>query len=337
MSLAVVSARDATRDEWDAAWETCPSSTFFHSRTWAEVWQTYTQGRMTPAARHISFSDDQSVVLPLAVERLWHGAATNAWLSPAGTYGGWLSDGGLAPEHARALRDYVARTFKSRFWRLNPFDALSATLEPDVVQVDETHAVSLVGGVEAVFARAHTGHRKAVSKAQRRDLRCVETTGENDWRRYFDVYQDSLRRWGDSVTSRYDWPLFSALRELESPNIRLWVAVLDGRIVGGKLCLYAPRHVVSWHSVTLTEALPAKVADFMQYIAIRDACARGLEWFDLNPSGGHEGVRSFKAKLGAQPLPAGVLFMPSRRVVQVRRLTHAVSRIASVRPRSAGA
>jgi hypothetical protein len=330
MSLTLVSARSATADEWDAVWETCPSSTFFHSRGWADAWQAYTHGRFVPAARYLTFSDGQSVVLPLSLECLWHGAVTNAWLSPAGTYGGWLSEGVLAPEHAGLLRDYVVRTFSSRFWRLNPFDPLAKTLASDVVQADDTHAINLADGADAVFAHAHPNHRNAVRKAQRLGMHCVETTDSSDWRAYFNVYQDSLRRWGDSATSRYGWPLFAALRELKSQNVKLWLAVLEGRIVSGALCFYASRHVVSWHSASLAEGLSAKAPDFVKYVTIRDASQCGLEWYDLNPSGGHEGVRSFKAKLGGVPLPAGILFSPSARVVRVRRLSHALARIASL-------
>lgn len=333
MSLALVSARAATADEWDAAWEACPASTFFQSRAWAEAWQTYTHGRIAPAARYLSFSDGQSVVLPLSLERLWHGAATNAWLSPAGTYGGWLGPATLTPEHARLLRDYVMRGFASSFWRLNPFDPLSATLEPDATQPDETQAISLADGADAVFAHAHGNHRTAVRKAQRLGMHCVETTDSSDWRAYFDVYLDSLRRWGDSVTSRYGWRLFEALHGCGSPHVKLWLALLEGRVVSGALCFYSSRHVVSWHSASLAEGLSAKAPDFVKYVTIRDACQRGLEWYDLNPTGGHEGVRSFKAKLGGVPLPAGILFSPSARVVRVRRLSHALARIASMRRR----
>jgi hypothetical protein len=329
MSLALTSARDAARDEWDAAWRACPASTFFHSRTWAEIWQTYTHGRMTPAARHISFSDGQSVVLPLSLERLWHGVATNAWLSPASTYGGWLGPTTLTPEHARLLRDYVARSFGSRFWRLNPFDRLSAVLEHEAMLPDETQAIRLSSDADAVFHRSHSTHRTAVRKAERLGTECREAADLAEWRAYYDVYLDSLRRWGDTVSSRYGWQLFAALHDCGSPNVKLWLAVLDGRVISGDLCLYASRHVVSWHSASLADSLRDRPADFLKACNIRDACERGFDWFDFNPSGGHEGVRNFKTKLGGVARPASVLYAPSGSFVRLRRLTGAAARIAS--------
>ena len=36
---------------------------------------------------------------------------------------------------------------------------------------------------------------------------------------------------------------------------------------------------------------------------IRDACARGYAWYDMNPSGGHEGVEEFGRRWGTIELP----------------------------------
>jgi hypothetical protein len=51
-----------------------------------------------------------------------------------------------------------------------------------------------------------------------------------------------------------------------------------------------------------------------------DACARGLDWFDLNPGGGHEGVDTFKQRVGAESLPCPIIKRERARDLVLDRL-----------------
>ena len=90
--------------------------------------------------------------------------------------------------------------------------------------------------------------------------------------------------------------------ELNSEKVRLWLAFCDDNVIAGALCFYAKRHVVYWHGAAYSDKFTSHPAQLLMREIIADACARQYWWFDFNPSGGHNGVREFKAKFGVENL-----------------------------------
>lgn len=165
-----------------------------------------------------------------------------------------------------------------------------------------------------------------------------EATTHDEWLDYYRVYEDSLRRWGNNATSRYRWEIFDEMFRRRSPRIKLWLAVYRDKVVAGALCFYAPAHTVCWHSAALESHFHLRPVNLLMREAVRDACDRGLTWFDFNPSGGHEGVRAFKRSFGAQSLPSpsvrvqGILERVMNKLSPpVRKLRHFAS-IFALRP-----
>jgi lipid II:glycine glycyltransferase (peptidoglycan interpeptide bridge formation enzyme) len=132
-----------------------------------------------------------------------------------------------------------------------------------------------------------------------------------DWKKYYEVYEDSLLRWGDKASSRYELRLFEEMQRRNSPNIKLWLAAYQEKIIAGALCFYAKKHVVWWHGASLEKHFRLRPNTLIIYEAIKDACERGFSWFDFNPSGGHEGVTSFKKRFGTQAYPSNLLIKHS--------------------------
>lgn len=307
MRIAIETHVRASAVAWDRAFAACAHATWFHCREWGEVWTRCTKGLVRAAPVEITFSDGKSAVLTLAVATHYRGLV-KSWLSgPAGTYGGWVSADALEPAHASLLSDYLYDRHAELYWRLNPYDATAAAARLRGVSPDETDAVLLTPGFEQVRRNLSKGHAAAVRKAQREGVTVRSASSEQDWRDYFAVYEDSLRRWGDKVSSRYSWCLFDELRRLASPHVRLWLAEHSGRVVAGALCFSSDRIVVYWHGAALEQSFPVHPVHYLLYEAIRDACLRGLEWFDFNPSGGHASLRVFKRGFGTQVLPSAVV------------------------------
>jgi len=306
----IVAERAALAHEWDAAWRDCPYATYFHSREWSELWRSYTGGAMRPAARLVTFSDGATAVLTLTRQRLRRGLRSR-WLSaPAGTFGGWLAGGGtsdvaLTREHALALHAVMTRASEV-WWRLNPYDPLAPELAPLADEYDDTHVLELEHGYDSTCERAAHGHLSSVRKAVRAGVVTRKATSLDDWRAYFAVYQDSLRRWGDRASSSYGWPLFKGMAELGSPHVDLWLAELDDVVIGGGICLSAGRHVAYWHAASLASHFSLRPANLLVDAMVDDACGRDMRWFDFNPSGGHEGVRIFKERCGASPVASPI-------------------------------
>ena len=155
-------------------------------------------------------------------------------------------------------------------------------------------------------------HRTAVRKAERAGLTVRQAATAEDWAAYFSIYESTLARWGENASSRYGAELFELLRRRGEPGVRLWLVELqNGPIVAGAVTLCAPHHVVGWHMATLADYFRLRPSNLLVHEMARDACERSLDWLDLNPSGGHEGVRVFKQRCGGRPMACPVIVKDS--------------------------
>ncbi len=302
MAPAITNVRPATAEEWDRCFAASDVATYFHSREWSEVWRDYTDGKLRPDAKMLEFDDGARVLLPLTHQRRLRGVLRQYWLAPGETYGGWLTPSALEPTHVREIVGVLTRGLGRLFWKLNPFDPLSPLEGPHLTEPDETMVLTLDGASEAIERRFSKGHRAAIRAADRDGVRVSVAASLDEWRSYFEAYEDTLRRWGDAAFTRHGWTLFEHLAKHRSPRVRLWVAKLDGEILGGALCLYASKHAVYWHGAAFERHFAKHPMHAALAAAIRDANERGLRWFDFNPSGPLPGVRAFKKSFGARPL-----------------------------------
>jgi hypothetical protein len=259
---------------------------------------------MTPRAEAVLFSDGTRAVLPLTRQRLARGVSYVDLSSPAGTYGGWLSADRLGAGHAELLVRHLLQKRRAVWWRVNPFDPLAASVAGLPLQADWTQALPLSSDTEGVCARAHHGPRSAARKAVREGVSVRLAQSDSDWHGYYRIYLQLLEHWGGRASSRYDWSLFDALGRLEGDQVRLWLADYGDRLIGGGICLYSHTHVSYWHAATLPKFRHLRPSDLLAFTMIEDACERGYGWFDFNPSGGHEGVVTFKKRFGCDSLAA---------------------------------
>jgi hypothetical protein len=313
-----------TRDDWERVWQACEHATFFHSPTWAQIWETATSGQIRARPERLTFADGRQAILPFCHERRCLGLLDRRVASPHGTFGGWISEHDLELSHARVLLGQLLDPGTSLVWRMNPYDtlALAAGAERELsCKADVTHALDLAPGPEALLQRFRNGYKSDIRRARRSGRIHVSPASTiDDWRAYFRVYQDTLSRWGMSPAQGYPWRLFEVMAELHSPHVTLWLARIDGAVVSGELCMYARRHAVSWHAATLADQLRTNVAKVQIFHVIEDAHRRGCRWFDFNPSAGLPGVREFKESFAARALPAPLVYVDDRPKRWVRKL-----------------
>lgn len=330
MGPSIVDVSTPTPEQWQATWLACDFATFFHSPQWAHSWSKYTRGRVRPKPQLIHFSDGKQALLPLCFELKYAGLLSRYVSSPEATFGGWLAKDMLTTEHAGLLVNWLLKhQGKSLVWRLNPYDSqcLEASLLQGLeVRHDVTHVIRLEPGPESILRDLKNGYRSDIKKALKKGKITVRpATTLAEWQEYYSVYQDTLARWGHTSREGYGWRLFQVLFRLDSPHIKLWLARYDGKIVSGELCFYAKRNVVSWHAATLKEYLRSHVAKVQIFEIIKDAYQHGYTWFDLNPSAGLGGVRTFKEGFNAIPLPAPLVYVDSPLKHVVRKCAAALN------------
>ncbi|MEJ7784521.1 MAG: GNAT family N-acetyltransferase [Solirubrobacteraceae bacterium] len=318
---AIARVEPAEPETWDCVWGICSYSTYFHSREWAEIWSAYHDGCIRPAARHVTFTDGLTALLPLSRRRRGRTPLYEYASSPGGTFGGWLSEDELGARHRQLLARYLVTHCRDLVWRRNPYDAHESGAPLGAWSDDDTQALRLTDGFATVLRGSTKGHRSAFSKAAREGVSVSLASTRSEWQAFYDLYAQSVRRWEARATSSYDLRLLEIMWRRESPNIKLWLATHADKPVAGALCLYAPRHVAYWLGAVDQEALALRPVQRVVYGAIEDACATGQEWFDFNPSGGHVGVSAFKKGFGTIRLPAPVLVArgPTSRFIDATR------------------
>ncbi len=304
--LKIVDRMPAQRAEWEAMARQCGYATYFHTPQWCETFCTYLGGGSRPAAVKVVFGDGKSAIVVAVEQRRMAGTVRMQQSSGAGTFGGWIAQDALSTEHAGLLSgELLCRG--NLLWRENPYDPVLCRVEIPGARDDFTQAADLRGGFGAVYAKFSRGHVNAVNKARR--LGVVVRRGEalDDWRRHYESYRRLRERWR-RATSDYRWKLFEMLHGQQGPNVALWVAHKGDEVLSSVVCFYWNAHAVAWHAGASAQRFGVRANHLMYCEIMRDACERGFGWFDMNPSGGNEGVAKFKQGLGMEKLRSRVVF-----------------------------
>ena len=326
--LYIRRVRAATATEWDRAWSVCPHATYFHGREWADVWAAATREQVTPCAQYVEFSDGTTAVLPASV-RSGPPLVPDTWmLSPAGTYGGWISDSeAVGAEHSDLLVRETSGLPGRVVWRHNPYNVRCGAAAFGSTQTDETHALDLREGFDAVSAQWNRGQKGKIRKARREGVEVRFAQCEGDWRAYYDNYLASQERWGKRTSPRYGWELFEALCDRGTGAVALWLAELHGEAIAGAVIVSSAQHSIYWHGAALAQHFKLRAVNLLMADAIRYACERGQAWFDFNPSGGHDGVAAFKQSFGAKAMPCPVTVAQSPVMALAAKIAQRVRRV----------
>ncbi len=300
--------------EWQELAERCEYATFFHTPDWYKI---FAQGNL-PAVIHankITFSNGTIAILPVLETRV--SATEKLYFSgPAGVYGGWIAAAPLSVDRQQEMVRLLLNEFKPLIWRLNPFAPERENLKLGKVRADFTQVLDLGFGFESILKKWSKGHYAAMRQAQRLGVTVSRARKAKDWQDYFGCYQDSLERWGEKASSRYEWSLFEQLSLLPPEKCSLWLARSQGSVIAGALCFTHHRHIAYWHGAAASDSIRLRPAHLLQYVAIQDACQRGCRWYDFNPSGSHAGVVKFKKGFGAEFRQADLVLRQRSRLRQ---------------------
>jgi hypothetical protein len=224
-------------------------------------------------------------------------------------YGGLIADGELGPEHIEAVYTGLMGHRTNEVTVIgNPY-ARWEMPKAFLTSLMFTQSLRLAGEFKPVWQGFSRGNKSNIKKAIRSGLDIGLAESEDDYRQYYHAYQESLTRWGERATSRYPFELFRAMKECSRERVKLWLVRKAGAVIGGIVMFYHNRHAVYWHGAFIEAFFEYRPSNLVHVEAIRDACERGFEWYDFNPSGGHEGVVRFKQSFHPQFLyfHAGVM------------------------------
>jgi hypothetical protein len=289
--------------EWDALVAHSRCATSFHSRAWNELIAQYDR-RFEAKAWRVALPSGRSVLLPTVVRSglLRRGIFSRAVSSQPGVYGGPIAaDGPLGESGWREFVDALAGAPIGRLECFgNVLDPLPIGLGSALAARDcSTHVIEFQAADSDPWAGYRPACRRAIAKAERAGIRCERASTLNDVEAYFDVYRDTLERWGKAPARGYTRRLFELA--LNTPGVELWCARLsNGAIVAGGVFGFSRAHCVYWQGALRLEHAALRPMNALLHRLITVARERGCSWFDFNPSGALDGVRAFKESFGAR-------------------------------------
>jgi CelD/BcsL family acetyltransferase involved in cellulose biosynthesis len=154
------------------------------------------------------------------------------------------------------------------------------------------------------------GHYYAVRKAIKAGVTVRRTDSTADLRRFYRLYLATMRR---HRSLPRPFRKFSVAQDLLGADVcRLYVAELDGRIVGGLVCHFFNGMVEIMYNASDERYLSARPNQAVYEHAIVAAIEEGLDSFDFGGAWPHESLASFKQRWGTEPLERFSYSFPSR-------------------------
>ena len=292
-------------DEWQEIADKCEYATFFHTPAWSRIFaETYPE--MEIATKKFVFDDGERVILPLIKTKAIRGLLSSYISNIAGVYGGIISERKIKKKEINEI--FACLTKGNIAYVSVTGNPLFDYNLPKQFKIKEnfTQVIRLERNEGELYNNYKHSCRKQINKARRASVICKEASNFDEWQKYYSIYQEALKRWGDKATSNYPFSLFENIFKFKKQNpnsIKLWLVVFEGKIVGGNLNFYHNEHCVEWHASFLSNYFKYGIRNFLVHNTILDANAKSYKYYDFNPSGGHEGTVRFKETFGPERLP----------------------------------
>jgi hypothetical protein len=284
---------------WDRVCDSSDAATFFHTRVWANViTATFPQWVSEPLVSE--FSNGNVMVLPLMLRKGILPIRHYYESMPPGVYGGPVFAETPSANQLQAAWNAL-NELPSAIVCGNPF-SLAPSLPAAYRRHSHTHVLDLRDSTKRIEKRLRKGHLANIAAARRKGVQITVASHAADVDSYFDVYRNSLLRWGQAATGFYPKRLFQNLFQLPQygHKVKLWLAMCEDRVAAGAWIFYHRRHVVYWHGAMHVDYMSWHPVHLMLCEAIKEAHELGFQWFDFNPSGGLKGVEHFKRGFGAE-------------------------------------
>jgi hypothetical protein len=307
--LKIIEVVAASDNEWDVVWNVSNSATYYHSRQWAEIWQTYTDGAILPIPKKIIFSDGVEVILPIMRRNYYNGIIKRYALTGPpflSKYGNWLTRDSLNKVHLVLLTEYIIKRYKNITWQLNPFDYKSRLIEVNSKYTKRypeiTYAIDLSKGEETIYSNFKKSCRNHIKQAINNDLVAKVGTEPIYWRKYFELYLDTVKRWGGRAPYTLKWKLFEIIYKKYNQNTKLWLVWYKDIPIAGAINFYSNSKIMAWHMSSLTAYRNLRPVHYLEYAMIKDGIANDYVWYDFGTDAGQKGLADFKRSFGPEKI-----------------------------------
>jgi CelD/BcsL family acetyltransferase involved in cellulose biosynthesis len=230
---------------------------------------------------------------------------------PFSEYGGFLLDAHLdAASQEEIFAATLALMRERRFTVLETHGNLGAG--PPSTRFTRGNAqqfayLRLSGSVNEIWEGTVSRHvRKAVRKAEREGLRCIERTDEETLRKhFFPLYLQSMKRLGSPP---HAFEYFLRCYERLRPRMRIFWALRGEEPIAGLLGFACGRRISITNIVSDERHWELRPNDLVHWEFIRWAVENGYEQFDFG-SVRYEGQAQYKSKWGCELQDSGYYYL----------------------------
>ena len=317
-----VEAREIDRGEWNALVADDPSATFFARAEWVELVSEASGGRPF----YLLAREGGRLVAGLpavATPRLCFSVLESL---PHGTYGGVVAAPGCPAGAASELLESYQRI------ALGPSVAAAHLMDlrgigdglPRFRASDEgAQIVRLDRTFDEVWNGFKPSARNKIRKAQKAGVGVRRASTEADFTTYHAMLEESSARWGQACAFELDF--FLKLSRLPGDAVQMWVAELDGEIIGADLNFAQNGWIMNWGNVSRRDARRHAPNNLLHAAAIERGIEEGQRVYDLGSSAGIRGVEAFKAAFGTERIPLRLLSAEKLWYRAARRAARAVA------------
>lgn len=310
--------KSPSREEWVDILNKCPEATFFATPEWIEIVEkTYGYANCT---KLFVFEDGQKVLCPLVRTNKVYGIFSQYLSVPFHNYGGFLSKNLLDKSTIQSIIKKLSWGKDNYILCFHPF-----VDNKEFNIVNFTHLLDLRNGYEYISQHIYEpACRNKIRKAEKSNIKIKIADSENDIKKYFAVYLDSLQRWGR--TDGYPLNFYLNLFKYSPEKVQIWIAEYEGNVIAGVMNVVFNKYLYNMFSAVMKEYMNLGVVNLLHDRAGKWACDKKISFYDFGSSNADgkilEGVIEFKESFGAKKVFLRGLSIKSKLVemlVQIKR------------------
>jgi lipid II:glycine glycyltransferase (peptidoglycan interpeptide bridge formation enzyme) len=160
--------------------------------------------------------------------------------------------------------------------------------------------IDLSPGFDMLRQGFSRGQKSNLRQAQKKGLAIRRAETAQDISAYYDIYGETLKRWGEKTAAVYPRTLFFNLFEQKDSHIQFYLAEKQGQVIAGIILLAWQKKLLYWHGCSREEFFRDYPNNLLHAEAIKWACENSFSHYDMGASMDLEGVVSFKKSFGAE-------------------------------------
>lgn len=289
--------------DWAQYLEACPNATIFHHPGW---YRSHSEEHEAILCPHFQWEDGYHAILPMLIRPKYKGLIREASAGAQHGYGGLVSPWTLSPEQVDEAYAVVRERFPNLRAYGNPFESFVNTppVGPQAKRLEASTQVLPILEPDAQRMRMNDTQQKHCKRAEKHGFRLEVIPGPTPAHvaTFYGLYEAHSATWSYRRWVR-DRRYFESLLEHLGPHLVLFLAWSEDRLSGFRLVGCYGRIVSDLYLATDKDAAKFHVGPHLVERPLAWCHAHGYKLFDFMPSGNLDGVMTYKASFGAEPLP----------------------------------